>query len=151
MPAFYSSSIQSFLITSDESIIGALSGNYELAGYYQLISKQTAAWKQQITILKEAVSEINGDIFFEYPIPRRGKRIDNVLLINGHIVVIECKMGAEVYLKTDTEQLEDYCLDLQDFHKKSRYRIIVPILLASQAPDNHVIHSGCLSKRTLLS
>jgi hypothetical protein len=43
MPAFYSTNIQSFLSASEEAIIGALSNNYEQAGYYQLISKQTAA------------------------------------------------------------------------------------------------------------
>lgn len=135
MPAFYSNTLQNFAQHSDEAIIGALSSNYETAGYFQLLSKQTSAWKQQITILKQALTNSVGDILFEYPIPRRGKRIDNVLLMQGHIVVIECKIGAFDYLKADQEQLEDYCLDLQDFHQASHHKWIIPILLASDAPD----------------
>jgi hypothetical protein len=69
----------------------------------------------------------------EYPIPRRQKRIDCALIIGDVIFVVEFKDGESLYNNIDKVQVEDYCLDLRDFHSESRDRIIVPVLLASNA------------------
>ena len=42
---------------------------------------QRDAWLEEIDILKKVLSRFDGSIYFEYSIPRMGKRIDVVLLI----------------------------------------------------------------------
>jgi hypothetical protein len=71
----------------------------------------------------------------EYPIPRRGKRIDAVILAEDLIVVVEFKCGSRKYDREARLQVEDYCLDLRDFHGESRQRILVPVLVASHAEE----------------
>ena len=66
-------------------------------------------------------------------IPRRAKRIDCVLLIPNCVVVIEFKCGAKVCDRQAIAQVEDYCLDLRDFHRASKAINIVPILVATAA------------------
>lgn len=102
----------------------------------ELTAEQLQAWRQQIAILKSALQEHafgNWHVLFEYPIPRRGKRIDAVLLADDLILVLEVKCGARKYDREARVQVEDYCLDLRDFHGGSRRRILVPILLATHA------------------
>ena len=66
-----------------------------------------------------------GTSFFEYDIPRLGKRIDVVLLLRGIIFCIEFKVGESHILPADVDQVLDYALDLKNFHKFSRDRILV--------------------------
>jgi hypothetical protein len=78
----------------------------------------------------------------EYPIPRRSKRIDVVLIANGIVMVLEFKCGATTYGRDAIHQVDDYCLDLRDFHLESRNIIIVPILVATHAASvNNTIES----------
>ena len=72
----------------------------------------------------------------EYPIPRRGRRIDAVIIIEDLIIVVEFKCGARKYDRLAQIQLEDYCLDLRDFHSGSRRRLLIPILIATRAADS---------------
>jgi hypothetical protein len=74
-------------------------------------------------------------ILLEYPIPRRGKRIDAVLLASALVIVLEFKCGADCYAREGIAQVEDYCLDLRDFHKESLGRTVVPIFVATNAPE----------------
>lgn len=137
MPAFYINSIKAFIDDDPRRIVGILTSESGIAGFYQQQHTQTLAWGKQINILKECLSflssEYNGSVLLEYPIPRRAKRIDTVLLVNNLIFVIEFKIGAMDYYRNDKIQVEDYCLDLRDFHKESRDKVIVPILVASDA------------------
>ncbi len=73
----------------------------------------------------------NGRIIFEYDIPRLGKRIDVVLLLKGIVFCIEFKVGESRILEADVDQVLDYALDLKNFHKCSRNKVIVPILVAT--------------------
>ena len=86
--------------------------------------------------MKQVVKEIGheGHIVFEYTIPRLGKRVDVVLLLKGIVFTIEFKVGAKEFLANDKEQVWDYALDLKNFHEESRDRVIVPILVATEAP-----------------
>lgn len=54
------------------------------------------AWKEEIKILQDELKPwINEDayVFFEYDIPRLGKRIDVVLLLRGIVFCLEFKVG----------------------------------------------------------
>ena len=59
----------------------------------------------------------DGQIIFEYDIPRLGKRIDVVLLVRGIVFCLEFKVGESKILEADIDQVLDYALDLKYFHK----------------------------------
>lgn len=125
----YSSRISDFLKENSESILGKLHENYN----GNLQSTQTEAWIDEIKMAKDMLSSIDkdGDIIFEYDIPRLGKRIDLVLLLNGIIFCLEFKVGESSILEKDIDQVLDYALDLKYFHKFSSEAIIAPILIAT--------------------
>lgn len=95
---------------------------------------QRNTWLVEIELLKIAFQGLNGGhIIFEYTIPRIGNRIDNILIYKGLIFLLEFKVGERSYPRYAIDQVTDYALDLQDFHKESHNRILVPILVATQA------------------
>lgn len=129
MNSFYSASISDFLQESSESILGTLVKNNP----FSLEDTQRNTWLEQIRILKNILYKFpSGKILFEYAIPRMGKRIDVVLLINGYVFIIEFKVGQENY-SSGYEQVLDYALDLKYFHKESHDLPIIPILCATKA------------------
>lgn len=130
---YYSERINSFLSQKDTDILGVLGAHNE----FDLVLEQRGAWQDEIVIMKQVLSDLGkeGHIIFEYTIPRLGKRVDIVLLIDGIVFTLEFKVGAEEFLVNDKEQVWDYALDLKNFHEESRDRIIVPILIATEAPD----------------
>lgn len=140
MGAFYSNSISNFLKDNNKSIIGALTIKSGLAGFHQQLHTQTLSWDEEINVLKNTFTNTiiqnpqiaDFGILLEYPIARREKRIDVVIIANNIIIVVEFKVGKSEYSNIDKDQLLDYCLDLRDFHFESRDKIIVPILLATQ-------------------
>ena len=126
----YNNSITGFLSDSKEKIISILTSNYY--GYLQ--STQIDAWSEEIDIFRNLFSSntFNGQIIFEYDIPRLGKRIDVTLLLNGIIFCFEFKVGEIRVLEEDIDQVLDYALDLKYFHKFSSENIIVPILIPTK-------------------
>ena len=129
---FYKSSLHDFISNSTDTIFGKISRNDE----GDSVKEQKYAWSEEIEIMQEVLfpwRDENGEILFEYSIPRLGKRIDVVALLRGIIFVIEFKAGKQEYLQTDMEQVMDYALDLKNFHLDSHHRTIVPILVATEA------------------
>lgn len=142
MPAFYRRSLHEFLEDDGSLIVGRLTSEASRAGFFQQVHAQTDAWGEQIAVLKHVARAVLGTapgvsfhLLLEYPIPRRGRRIDAVLLAGSVIVVLEFKCGANEYARDSLVQVEDYCLDLYDFHKASRGHPIVPVLVATEAAD----------------
>jgi hypothetical protein len=130
--SFYSDTISGFQQTSSEHILGFLARNNDFA----LGLTQKEAWLKEIKILKEAlIHSNNGLIFFEYSIPRMGKRIDVVLIIKNVIFVLEFKVGEKEFLLSASDQVLDYSLDLKNFHETSHQHLIAPILIATEAKD----------------
>lgn len=126
----YNSSFKTFLNTDDSSIFGSLCDNY----HGEALTTTREAWKSEITIMKNVLSDYadkNGEIIFEYDIPRLGKRVDVVLLLGGIVFCLEFKVGETKILEADVDQVLDYALDLKNFHKFSEDRIIAPILIAT--------------------
>jgi hypothetical protein len=130
--AYYSNFIKDFIVEDSKTIYGEISGEYDLN---KLSIQQSNAWKSQIEILKETISVFSGTIYFEFTIPRMGKRVDNILIIDNCIFVLEFKIGSKVYDKYAKNQAFDYGLDLNNFHEGSHNKIIIPILVADQAPS----------------
>lgn len=130
--AYYSNSFQNFLIDDEYKILGELAQNHQFA----LEDLQRNAWIAQVNILKnnlQSFAHIQGHIFLEYAIPRMGKRVDVILLLNGIIYVLEFKVGDSIFSSYAIDQVLDYSLDLKNFHEQSHNRPIVPILVATQA------------------
>lgn len=126
---YYSNTIAQFLNDSSNEILGVLSQNNE----FDLEQTQRYAWTYEIEILKRILNGYNGSIFFEYAIPRMGRRIDVVLIINAVIFVLEFKVGEKEYLLSSIDQVWDYALDLKNFHETSHDHLIAPILIATEA------------------
>lgn len=126
---YYSSSIAKFLEASAAEIVGTLTINSGFA----VEPTQRNAWLEEIAILKVDLRNFTGQIYFEYSIPRIGKRIDVVLLIGSALFVLEFKIGEHRFTPYAINQAYDYALDLKNFHETSRNLFIAPIVIATNA------------------
>lgn len=128
--SYYEGNICSFLIQSTDEIIGQMTN----AHHFDLDQKQRDAWISQINILKLQLEKLDtGKIYFEFSIPRMGKRIDTIILYKNVIFAIEFKVGSDKFDNHAIEQVYDYALDLKNFHKGSHNAAIIPILIATDA------------------
>ena len=135
MRSFYSSTFEEFLKKNKDEVIGIIATN----NGFDLNDLQKNTWLYEIDLLQNTLLDFPKDskIIFEYVIPRIGKRNDNVLLINNIVFLLEFKVGETTYNHYAIDQVLDYALDLKNFHKESHNKLIVPILICSEA-DNKV-------------
>lgn len=128
--AWFACGIQEFHNLSPATIIGMLVSNAGL----EINPETTRSWEIEIELLKAWLVDLSGAIFLEYNIPRMGRRADVVLLINDLVIVVEFKAGETHFRRADSDQVWDYALDLKNFHAASHDRVILPILVATEAP-----------------
>lgn len=129
---YYTASIADFLSDDPEYVLGQLLINDE----FETTDLQKNAWRREIEILQSQLYDFpDGEIAFEYTIPRIGHRIDVVCIIRGIIFLLEFKVGDKVYKKATDDQVVDYALDLKYFHEASQNRYIVPISVSTEAPN----------------
>lgn len=141
MPShYYQDSIQSFLSKGKKEIVGEIA----LSNQFDSTQNQNKSWESQIPILKNALQGFDGYIFFEFSIPRLGKRVDVIAIIDGIVFVIEFKVGEHKYHRSNIEQVWDYALDLKNFHEPSHHATLIPILVATEAKASHldIVTSG---------
>ncbi len=144
---YYSDSIGSFLDTSPDTILGKLVQGDGFA----IERAQRDAWNEQIHILQETLRPHQGAIYFEYSIPRMGRRIDVVILVGPVIFVLEFKVGEDQFPAYAIDQVWDYSLDLTNFHDSSHAQFIAPILVATEArADCQVVVSTPHKDKVLL-
>lgn len=130
--SYYHNTVPQFLIDTEEQILGALMSNH----HFLLDIMQKNAWIEQIKNLKNQLRIFKeGEIFFEFCIPRMGKRVDNLFLINGIIFILEYKAGSKDHDRYAKDQVLDYALDMKNFHKGSHHKYIVPILISTKAKE----------------
>jgi hypothetical protein len=132
MNYYYQDTISDFLQKSTNEIIGSITRSNE----FDVTFLQNKSWEQQILILKNALQCFEGEIFFEFSIPRMGKRIDVLVVIKNVVFVIEFKIGESHFLNQHIEQVWDYALDLKNFHKASHNVVLVPVLIATEARNS---------------
>ncbi|ULJ68725.1 DUF2075 domain-containing protein [Wielerella bovis] len=132
--AYYRQSISQFLNTDNNQILGELLAQHT---HQKLDDLQRNAWQKQIAILKNQLQGIDGHIYFEFSIPRMGKRVDNIVIIGDTIFLLEFKIGEIQYRSHDLDQVIDYALDMRNFHEGSHQAKLIPILLAEKAPNTH--------------
>jgi hypothetical protein len=104
--ALYSDSIADFLAREADEILGVLARCSDFA----IEQTQRDAWLEEIRILHLALSPCHGSVYFEYSIPRMGRRIDVVLLIGPAIFVLEFKVGEQDFALHALEATEFHLL-----------------------------------------
>jgi len=127
----YGASVQEFLFAPENAVLGALTA----ASSFDPTISQINAWQASIANLREQLVGFSGHVFFEFTIPRLGSRADVVLLKDGIIFILEYKVGSDQFLTADLDQAHGYALDLKNFHERSHDRLIVPILVSTEAKN----------------
>ena len=128
---YYSSTISGYLDADPYFIMGRLVQNHE----FPTEQTQRDAWREEIYILKRALQGLEGVIYFEYSIPRMGKRIDVICIIGPVIFILEFKIGGKTFNTDAIDQVTDYALDLKNFHETSHDMYVVPILISTNTQE----------------
>ena len=130
--SYYSATIAEFLQQSDSEILGIIHSNDISA---ETTIQQSNTWESEVHILKNQLRSFSdGRIIFEYTIPRMGKRVDTVVLYKNIVFLLEFKVGDKEYRQSTYDQVYDYALDLRNFQKESHDKLIVPIMVSTNAP-----------------
>lgn len=136
---FYGAPLPTFLAQSWEEILGSLVANDAMS---ETTYEQKQAWLFQIEILKKILKPFrSGHLYFEFTIPRIGKRIDNVFIYRDTLFLFEFKVGKSRVEREDLTQVMDYALDLKNFHEGSHQVQIVPLLLLENLKEEESIES----------
>ena len=149
MAGYYSRRVGDFLVEDDETIVQQIS--LRLVEHVQEVRDQTLfSWRSSIPILKAALSRVVDDhpqsrdwaVIIEFPLLRVQKRLDAVIIAGSTIAVIEFKVGSDTFPASDLRQVEDYALDLRDFHQPSEHLRIWPVLCATNAETSFMTEIG---------
>ena len=130
--AWYQAELADFFAADPESVLGSLLSNSS----FDVDLSQREAWRAEISILQDRLVGHNGTLFLEFEIPRMGQRVDAILVSGPIVFVIEFKVGEKRFEQPAFEQVWDYALDLKNFHEGSHNAAIVPILVATDAPES---------------
>lgn len=156
--AYHSATIEEFLGTDEDLVLGQLVRSSAFA----VEITQKDAWLEQIRILKAVLEPYTkrGKLYLEYSVPRLGKRIDALVIVDHVVFVLEFKVGETKFTSSALDQVCDYALDLKNFHETSHDKHIAPILVATRAPktkfaviatsaQDGVLFPICASSQTL--
>ena len=64
-------------------MVTTVAGKITLNNKFDTLITQNESWQSQITILQEVLKFQTGSIFFEFSIPRMGRRVDCILLLQN--------------------------------------------------------------------
>jgi hypothetical protein len=140
LAGYFSDTVQNFLTERAEAIVAQLALR-QSEHFGEVMDRQLYAWRTQIELLRNAFAEIvdthalaaHWGLVVEYPLLRLQKRLDVVVIAGATIAVIEFKVDGEAFSAGDLRQVEDYGLDLSDFHSASSGLRIWPVLCATAA------------------
>ena len=127
--SWYGAAIGDFLTSEADDILGKLS-RHAGDGHF---ADQRDAWLAQIDLLHTQLKGLEGWVFFEFNIPRMGRRVDVILVLGSVVFALEFKVGETTYDRAAIEQVWDYALDLKNFHEASHNVAIAPMLVATEA------------------
>lgn len=131
----YSDTIDSFLQKNTDTIVGEIT-----LSATQDINKETSnSWQQEVEVLKDVLAPYaqKGSVYFEYNIPRMGRRADVIVLIDGIVFVLEFKTSEQSFTREALIQVWDYAIDLKNFQEGSRDRILIPIVVAPKEKNKN--------------
>lgn len=135
MPAYYAQSVAEFISADPQTVFAALVRGDE--GFSSIWRTAITVWDDEIPYLQSKLNQLSTrqtvagwGVILEFPIPRRQKRIDAVLIGAGCIFVIEFKSSDG---NGASAQVEDYSLDLDAFHSGSTGKTIIPTVVSSSS------------------
>ncbi len=141
----YGDPITDFLARDPEQVLGRLFAHGVHGASVE--ATQRDAWLEQTRVLQRELHPFagRGAVYFEYAIPRLGRRVDAVALVDSVVFVLEFKVGESQFTAAALDQVWDYALDLKNFHEPTHGMTIVPVLIATRAeasgpvalPDRH--------------
>ena len=133
---YYESTIEDFAAKARPAdIVEFLTESDEHTDKYELHLQQ-GAWANQISILKKYLKDKKGYIVFEYILSRVNMRIDVVLLMDGIVYSLEFKNNEVEFKDEDINQADGYGYALKNFYEVNRDKYVVPMLIATKAPDS---------------
>ncbi len=134
---YYNDTISDFLDRSSDEIVGKM----VQASAHDINNETTDSWVSEIEVLKDVLSPYrgHGSVFFEYNIPRMGRRADVIVIIDGIVFVLEFKTTTQdrKFSHGGLMQVWDYAIDLKNFQEGSLDRSIIPILVAPNEADRN--------------
>ncbi len=141
MPAYVDLSIHDLLETRDEELLGQLHRAYAGDGFVSQYTSQTLAWDASVPLLKTGLAYVVGRlpaayawrVLLELPLYRLRRRVDLIVASQQALAVIELKVGENAFDSTDRQQVEEYALDLRDFHESSHGVPIIAALWCTEA------------------
>src|SRR5262249_8093994 len=107
--AWFGAALVEFLSTGCDTIIGRLVTNSD----FTVLPSQLYACAEELRLLQAHLVGLQGSIYLEFSIPRMGRRIDAVLLIQSIVFVLEFKVGEIAFDRAAVDQVWDYALDLK--------------------------------------
>lgn len=134
---YYSDTIRDFLEKSTNEIVGALTR----ASQYDINDETKQSWVEEIETLKPSLEKFSGrgSVYFEYNIPRMGRRADVIVLVDDIVFVLEYKTAGQKFHHEAVVQVWDYALDLKNFQEGSLDRVLIPILVAPHEKDKNCL------------
>lgn len=134
---YYSDTISDFMEKEEFEIVGELT----LAYSHTINDETKRSWLDEIRVLRSVLNKYRnrGSVYFEYNIPRMGRRADVIALIDDIVFVIEFKTINSKFTHEAVIQVWDYALDLKNFQEGSRNRKMVPILVAPTEKDKNCV------------
>ncbi len=127
----YGAPIAEFLRSSGDEVIGSLTQ----ASAFSVDQSQVLAWKVSIDVLQRVLSGMSdlGHVFLEYDIPRLGRRVDAIVIVDRVVFVVEFKVGASSFLSgMSTKSWTTHSTSSTSMSRASL--AIVPVLVATDAP-----------------
>lgn len=148
---YYESSIEDFVSCKHpQDIIEFLTESDEYSDVYEL-HLQKNAWSNQILILQQYLNDKKGYVIFEYVLSRVNMRIDVVLLMGDIVYSLEFKNNETSFLDDHIDQADGYGYALKNFYEVNRDKYVVPILIATKAPDSECSEGSDLGIDKLFS
>lgn len=141
MPAYYFGTLPAIIHADISSVLGALERSLAQERFTTTYTEGTLSWDEEIRVLQNALSElvqqlpesIKWTLLLEFPIPRRQKRVDAVILAHNVVFALEFKRSPAS--TSAYEQVWDYALDLVDFHLPSHALTICPVVVAPSTSE----------------
>ncbi len=132
---YYSDTITDFLQKEDMVVIGKLA----LAYSHDINDETKMSWLEELRVMRSVLKNYKnrGSVYFEYNIPRMGRRADVIVLIDDVVFVLEFKTRKSKFTHEAVTQVWDYALDLKNFQEESRNRILIPVLVAPSEKDKN--------------
>ena len=132
---YYKDTISDFIARDDMEIVGKLT----IAYAHDINDETKKSWVSEIDTMKTVLRPYSErvSIFFEYNIPRMGRRADVIVLIDGIVFVLEFKTANQKFSRKAMVQVWDYAIDLKNFQEGCLDRVLLPIQVVPNEKDRN--------------